>query len=61
MLKLEEISFGALAFDRISRVKGNITAKLERESGQNSVCVEGTDSTGRSFADWIELSRLELS
>lgn len=60
MLKLTEVSFGVLAHDRITGSKGTVTGKIERQSGSHSVCLEGLDSTGRAFTDWIDIDRLEL-
>jgi hypothetical protein len=60
MLKLTDVSFGLLAHDRITGSKGIVTGKIERQSGVHSVCVEGLDSTGRAFTDWIELDRVEM-
>lgn len=58
MLKLDQVTFGETYFDNINGVRGVATAKLERQSGVNSVCVEGIDTTGRSFVEWIEMDRL---
>lgn len=60
MLQLKDISFGALAHDRVTRICGTVTAKLERASGMSSVCLEGADTTGRAFCEWVDLDRLEL-
>jgi len=60
MLKLEEISFGVLAHDRITNARGKVTAKLERISGPGSVCLEGIDTTGRPFTEWVAQDRIEL-
>lgn len=60
MLKLSDVSFGVLAHDRITGSRGIVTGKLERQSGNHSVSLEGVDSTGRSFTDWIDIDRLEL-
>lgn len=60
MLKLADVSFGVLAHDRITGSRGTVTGKLERQSGNHSVSLEGVDSTGRSFTDWIDIDRLEL-
>lgn len=59
-MELKDISFGVLAHDKITGVKGTVTAKIERQSGVHSVCLEGADSTGRSFTEWTELDRIEL-
>ena len=59
-MDLQDISFGVLAHDKITGVKGTVTGKLERQSGVNAVSIEGADSTGRAFQDWVELDRLEL-
>jgi hypothetical protein len=60
-MKLEEVSFGSAARDRITLVRGIVTAKLERSSGVHAVCLEGMDSTGRAFTEWTDLDRLELT
>lgn len=59
-MDLNEISLGVAAHDKITGVKGIVTAKLERLSGENSVCLEGADSTGRAFDEWIGVDRVEL-
>ena len=60
ILKLADVSFGVIAHDRITGAKGTVTGKLERMSGMHSVAIEGADTTGRSYSDWIDLDRLEL-
>jgi hypothetical protein len=60
MLKLEDVTMGKVARDRVTGVKGTVTAKCERMNGPNSVCLEGLDSTGRAFSEWVELERVEV-
>ncbi len=60
MLKLSDVAFDAAAHDRITGVKGTVTAKCERDSGHNTVCIEGLTSTGSMLLEWISLERLEL-
>jgi hypothetical protein len=60
MLKLEDVAFGVIARDRVTGAKGTVTTKCERDNGQHSVAVEGADSTGRAYIEWITLDRLEL-
>lgn len=60
MVKLSDISLGTFAHDNVSGVKGKITAKCERISGEHSVALEGVDTTGRPYIDWVELPRLVL-
>ena len=61
MLKLQDISFGAVAKDKITGVSGKVTAKVQRMSGVNSVCLEGIDTTGRAYEAWTDLDRLDIS
>jgi hypothetical protein len=60
ILKLTDVSFGVIAHDRVTNVKGTITGKFERMSGMHSVAIEGLDSTGRAFCEYVDLDRLEL-
>jgi len=59
-LKLANVSFGVIAHDRVTGVKGTVTGKLERMSGMHAVALEGIDSGGRAFCEYIDLDRLEL-
>jgi hypothetical protein len=58
MLKLEDAKMGAVGRDNLTGVKGTITGKYERMDGYSSVLVEGLDSTGRPFTEWVQLERL---
>lgn len=60
MLELKDVSFGAVYHDRISGAKGKATAKLERDNGAHSVCLEGVDTTGRAYSEWTNLDRMEV-
>lgn len=59
-LTLAQVSFGAIAHDRITGVKGTVTAKCEYQNGYNTVCIEGLTSTGSMLLEWVSLKRLEL-
>jgi hypothetical protein len=59
-MKLAEVSFGAAAHDTLTGVKGKVTAKVEYMAGSNQVLIEGIDSTGRKFEEWVMLDRLAL-
>jgi hypothetical protein len=60
MLKLQDVKLGVIAHDKVTAVKGTVTAKCERSNGQHQVAVEGSDTTGRAFIEWVDLDRLEL-
>lgn len=57
---LADVPFRENVRDTITLCVGKVTAKLERASGFNSVCIEGMDTTGRAFTDWVDLDRAEL-
>lgn len=59
-MKLADISFGTIAHDKITGLKGTVTSKVERMSGEHSIGVEGIDTTGKPYQEWIELPRVEL-
>lgn len=58
MVKLSNITMGAVYQDSITGIKGKCTAKLERIGDNDCICLEGVDSTGRAFQEWPSVDRV---
>ena len=58
-MRFDQIEFGKKYRDRITGFAGVCTGKVEYQSEEQRILLEGVDSTGRPVEQWVCLSRVE--
>jgi hypothetical protein len=59
MNKLDAVKLGGMAYDTITGLRGRVTAKCERLTGDHSVLLETLDTTKRPIEQWASIERVE--
>lgn len=55
-----EIKLGDVGFDTVTMLRGTITAKIERATGDHQVLLEALDASGRPIEHWLQINRLSI-